>query len=362
MRLVIILIFFLFSLSVYSFEASFQFIRSIGDDESDEYTIFQLSGAVISDSKDIFIIDHKGYSVSKYNWNGIFQKRVGQRGAGPKDFKSLNSIRFLDNRLHVLDKQNMRVASFGSDLENFDYFDLRYLNYENKPFHFIVMDCKVLEQGRFLFSAAGKNMEGNKLVITKRKEVEKIFHQYCPFDKSLIEKNVMLSILIDPVIGIDQRDKRLIVTGKFPPNEIVFFIYDFNGNLIKKVSIMQDKNFVLPLPLFDMNRRNEIKNKEPFDFTAIESIHAVHDYFIVFGLDFKGVTEIGSKASNKVKTRYYYILLDKDGSFLHKAFMEKPLHIFQISPEGYVLAKSADDEDEVEKLLIYKLELKGSKK
>jgi hypothetical protein len=74
------------------------------------------------------------------------------------------------------------------------------------------------------------------------------------------------------------------------------------------------------------------------------------------------VKEIGSRASNRDKTRYYYMLLDKNGSLLSKSPMKQPLHIYHISPEGYVLAKSADDEVEVEKLLIYKLELKGANK
>lgn len=363
MRIISSLIIFSLSILIYPFEVDLRSIRSIGDDESDEYTFFLLMDAVLSDNKDIFVIDLKGYCISKYNWEGIFQKRVGQHGAGPKDFKTLNKIRFLNNRLFVLDKDNIRIASFGPDLEDFSYLNLRYFKRSSKQYHFLILNCEVLGQDRFLFSATGKDMEGNKLVISKGNEAEKIFHQYHPFDKSLIKENVMLSILIEPVIGIDQKSKRFIVTVKFPGNEIAFFIYDFNGNLIKKASIFQDKNFVFPLKLFDRSRvGNGSGSNEAYDFTAIESIHSYGDYFIVFGLDFLGVKEIGSQASNKGRTTYFYMLLDKNGSLLSKSPMKQPLHVYYISPEGYVLAKSADDEVEVEKLLIYKLEMKGANK
>ena len=58
------------------------------------------------------------------------------------------------------------------------------------------------------------------------------------------------------------------------------------------------------------------------------------------------------------KREDFLLVFGKDGTFLHKAKMEKPLMIFHISSDGYVLAKDATGDEEIEKLLIYKLELK----
>ena len=51
------------------------------------------------------------------------------------------------------------------------------------------------------------------------------------------------------------------------------------------------------------------------------------------------------------------MVFDSDGNFVKKVPMMKGLQILHISKDGYVLAKDVNEDDEVLKLLIYKLEI-----
>lgn len=337
--------------------ASFDLIRTIGDDNNDEYTFFKITGAILSDQKDIFVIDEKGLCVSKYNWDGVFQKRVGQSGRGPKDFLSLQQLRYFDNRIHIWDRNNYRIASADTDLENFEYFPMKNPQFENKQLFKLIRTYFFLDKHRLLTITTINDKDTNSLCIINKKEkpVEKIFHNYIPIEKSILKINGMASAFVAPIVGIHYKSKRFLVTSGFAENSIKFFLYTFKGELIRVSTHKQEKNFVYPIELFNKPVREMKRLREKIDFSGIDSIHSIGDYFLVVFHEYYSVDTFGREFGQNLKS--FILVLDKDANFIYKEQIPKALYIYYVSPDGYVLARGPLDED-VQKLLIYKLELK----
>ena len=338
------------------FETNLKFIRSIGDDESDEYTFFMISGAVLSNEKDIFVIDPKGYCVSKYSWDGVFKKRVGQLGRGPMDFMSLNSIRFFNKRLYIVDSKNRRISSLDTDLGDFQSINYLNLKYKGKIFFRIPGDIIVLGNDRFLgYSLLTTENESKEhlFIFDSKGKVEKVFFDHMPTKEPLSIQKTSVNIILSKVsVGVDHKQGTIIVTPSFPGNTVDFHLFDLMGNSLKTFSYKQENNFRFPMALINKTT----KKGEKVDFSMIETVSIFDDYFLVLFVEVEGAEELGPSLEGKLK--YYLLIFDKDGEFRHKTCLEKPLLIYHISPEGYVLAKDATGDDEVEKLLIYKLELK----
>lgn len=338
----------------YPFESKLSLIRSIGDDARDEYTFFLITDAVLSDKKDIYVIDHKGYCVSKFNWDGVFQKRVGQRGKGPGDFASLKSIQFFNNRLHILDWKNRRIASTNTDLDEFQY--LRYLTfkYNGDRFKNVPGEIILLEDNRFLgISSLYTNGIGRLFIYDSQGNIEKTFLNDLPIKKSTIDESPSNLLMLSRVAAaVNPKNREIMATFSFPDNEIVFYLFNMSGDLLKSFSYKQDKCFHFPTPL--LNRT--IKGNAGVNFSVVETIHPSDDFFLVFLTEMQDIKELGHSLDGKGE--YFLLVFDKGGKFLHKRKMEKPLTIYHISSDGYVLAKDATGEEDIEKLLIYKLELK----
>lgn len=351
------ILYFILILLVYPSAAKIDLIRSIGDDSNDEYIFFMISGAVMSDQKDIFVADIKGYYVSKYNWEGVFQKRVGQHGRGPKDFLGLQHLRYFKNRIYIMDWKNNRIASADTDLENFEYFTLGNFKYKSQLFRNMVRDYFCLDENRFLglLPLSQKSQISLCIINKKEKTVEKTFHDYMPIDKSLLIISAMSSTWAEPIVGINYRSRRLIASSRISEKNIKFFIYTFSGELVKMSTLEQEKNFEFPIQLFNTPVRDRKKLKEKINYSGINSIHSMGDYFLVVIQEFLNVEQFGAEANNEIQS--FILVLDKNGNFIYKQKIPKFLHIYYISPDGYVLAKD-DTEEDVQKLLIYKLELK----
>jgi len=122
---------FLFAIGLAATEYKIDFVKSIGD-EREDYTFFKINSIVMADnSKDIYVADLAGHFIAKYNWDGKFIKRIGQKGSGPGDFGIISSLSIYKNKLYVYDYENTRITEMGLDLTNIqmDFKDrrIRYL-------------------------------------------------------------------------------------------------------------------------------------------------------------------------------------------------------------------------------------------
>ena len=355
MRFFVLLFFLIFM--AFPSTASFDLLRTIGNDVNDDYMFFKITGAVMSDQKDIFVIDEKGLCVSKYNWDGVFQKRVGQSGRGPKDFLSLQQLRYFDNRIHIRDWKNYRIASADTDLENFEYFQLKNPQFEDKQLFKLIRKYFFLDKNRLLLITTISDKDTNSLCIINKSEksLEKIFHNYIPVEKSILKINGMAMAFVAPIVGINYKWKKILVTSGFAENSIKFFLYTFTGELIKESTHKQEKNFVYPIELFNKPVREMKRLKEKIDFSGIDSIHSIGDYFLVVFHEYYSVDMFGREFGQNLKS--FILVLDKDANFIYKEKIPDSLYIYYVSQDGYVLARGPLDED-IQKVRIYRLELK----
>ncbi len=75
--------------------------------------------------------------------------------------------------------------------------------------------------------------------------------------------------------------KRFLVASYFVETEIDFFLYDFSGNLVKKFSWKQDREFELPL-LYKKAKKRVRGYKAGDTFAGIDLIDGYKDGFCVF--------------------------------------------------------------------------------
>ncbi len=69
----------------FGFERHFRLVKTIGDDR-DNYMFQRLSGAALTEEREIVVCDQLGNFVAKYDWQGNFIHSIGQKGKGPGDF------------------------------------------------------------------------------------------------------------------------------------------------------------------------------------------------------------------------------------------------------------------------------------
>lgn len=352
MKYLIPLLILFVTIAGYPFESKLTLIRSIGDDEHEEYTFFFLADAVISNKKEIFVVDPKGVCITKYNWDGTFVKRTGKKGKGPNDYIFPNRIQSFENRLYILDWRNFRIASVNTDLEDFKSISFRYLEYKNNWLKEWPNDFVVLDNERFLgFFPLYKKERGQMFIFNSHGKVEKIFFNDAPSEESNLKETFKHIFLSKVSSGVNYKTGRILVTFAFPGNPIDFFLFSLKGDLLTKFSFKQEKNFEFPAELL----KHKVEKGVKVDFSMIDSIHSFENYFLVFLIEVRGAEEMGHSLEKKME--YFCLFFDKAGNFIYKEKLDESIHVLHVSPDGYILAKLSNPEDDVEKLLIYKLNI-----
>ncbi len=357
MKFIALLLILLVAVSTFAVELEFKKIRSIGNDDEENYTFFRIDDAKVSDNKDIFVLDGKGYFVAKYDWQGKFLKRTGKRGKGPSDFLSLWQLYIFNNKLHILDMLNRRIAIIGPDLDKFDYINVHHLKYKNIIESGWLSNFRVLDNNRFLGIFNTYKEERHRFCIfDDNQTIEKTFFNELPTKKSNLRTDAMLHHQVWLLAGVDAKSGLILISFVYTENKIRFFLYNTKGERLKSFLYEQDKAFTFPAKL----SKKQNKKGEKTNFSIINSIHSFDDYFLVFMVEFKDAEKMDLSLADK--SRFSVLVFDKTGKFIHKQYMQGSLDFFQITTDGFALAKDhADTEEDIERLLIFKIALKRDK-
>jgi hypothetical protein len=330
-------------------------VKTIGDDR-DDYVIFGLADALITDKKDIFILNGKTNFIAQYDWNGNFKRRFGQKGKGPQDFYFPRSIAFFKNNLYVLDRGNRRIAEINLDTLLFNF----YPGDEN---YRLGSHLSIMKGGHFLgiFSSI-ENNRGRLGIIDKNGKVLLDFFDKYPINTSITKKapdnatsmetiarKAIGSSRLAPVYHLDSQRNEILISFLYPDNPLVFYVYDTDGKPLKRFSYsLGEKNyrfckFFLEAPL------DKLRNPDKYPVRSelnLDSVSIYGDHYFAF-------VELSDYEKNeKVKHRRIGLIFDRSGILKTKFDLPDDLRIFA-QCNGYFLGK-VEDED-VERLYIYRM-------
>ncbi|MCP5103052.1 MAG: hypothetical protein GY950_06725, partial [bacterium] len=218
-------------------------VKTIGDD-TDDFTIFGLADAVLSENNDIYILSAKANFVARYSWDGTFKGRLGNRGQGPSDFYFPSSLFYKNKRLYILDRGNKRIAEMDTVSGKLQYYKVGGANnFDRKIF--------ALSENTFLGSfsslAGDRGLIGivdgdwnikrsffNQLPVP-RNRMKLGFDKFSKEDRVKIE-NVLIAAYAKLAMDIDPVNNELLVAFLFPDNPVKFFVFNMEGKPLKEFS------------------------------------------------------------------------------------------------------------------------------
>lgn len=329
----------LFSFCIFSQEISLELVQSIGD-EREDYTFFQIRDAEISESH-VFIVDGKGHFIAKHNFlkDGIFVKRVGQKGQGPGDFNRPSLIDIENKFLYLHDFSNYRIIKMDQDLHFLKYIKLE------KNFHSVFF---TLDNSNFLGDLFFLREDYGRIMIVNKKGniVENFFNETSlGMIKNYSDrlKLASLSGMGSLKVGMNKLVNELVISFFVPDNPIRFFHYSVNNKLIKEFSYTIENKYKFP------KHTLSFPMKKPFEYSysKINGLFFKNKRIIVFlsKINFKG-----KKVASKMNE---CLVFDLNGSLVAKKNIDSDFIYFSLSKENYLTV--VDREDEIEKLYIYKL-------
>ncbi|MCP4216754.1 MAG: 6-bladed beta-propeller [bacterium] len=325
---------------------SFTKIRTIGDGENGGFILYSAHGVVVDSSKNIFVLDGKGHRLVKFNWQGKFLKQFGQKGRGPKDLLGPRDVSIFDNKLYIDDSKNHRIVVTDTELNYLD--EIRWDMRLGLPPTSITR----LTSSTFL----GKNTYFEKgmrrliLLDDTLSKKKKEFFSYRP-EKLDLQANFPRALMaLRPVVGVNHKHKRILVTLRVAENSMRFFLYDFEGNSKGEFRYQQEAKFKLPLGF--LHSRKDIHSlKEKFTYSMINAIHSYKGDFLVF----IGQAEDFSFAENESPFRTHCLVFSHTGKFKKRMECYGDMAVLCVTPDGYVLGKPDNDQDV--NVTIFKMEI-----
>jgi hypothetical protein len=345
--LLIILKFFAFSLN-----ENFKIVKIIGDQEG--YIFSSISDAILTSDKDIIILDGKGNTILKYDWDGNLINRIGQKGQGPGDFFWPTSVNIYNEKIYFLDRFNNRFVEADLDLKNLKYFRL--------PLNSMAKYIDVIDNNKFIIdNSSFDKPDGNKIcIIDKNMKIIKAFFTHTPIDLNSTKKEGKilrrLSLLSKITYAMDDNLKKMLIAFHISDNPIVFYLYSIDGELIRKFSYQMDKkyHFVHELYTSEKVSLSTFKGKHSIN---VGSIFYYNNHWYIF------VSTDSYKSGNHkltvrnlfdyVETKSYYLKFEKSGKLIGKFEVNPHFECFYISKEGYFLGKHPHSD--LEELMIYKI-------
>ena len=322
--------------------------RTIGD-EREDYTFFSISSAAVSKEKNIYAADRKGHFIAQYTWDGLFKKRVGQKGLGPGDFQWPTALNISGSKLYVFDRQNRRIVTLDKELNVLKHSKIKrknhmfryiYLTHDNR----FVGDDSYIEKEKEIKKIKVIDIEGNVLhsffgnIILKDKINDLNFRQF-----SMLMGYTYLKM------GIDAERKKILVSFRVPKNPAEFFLYTTEGKLLKSFTYKLDAKYKFPINYILKPSEKPVYNS----IRGIRSVLIYKEYFLVFLYSYE-------KGKESTVRGFYCILFDKDGKPVQKKLMCRDCrYIFYcVTEDGYLIGKKFDED--IEKLYIFKIHLPGS--
>jgi hypothetical protein len=335
----------------------FKLVKTIGD-ERDDYTIFGLGDAIITDDNDIYILNVRGNHIAKFGWDGLYKGKFGQKGQGPSDLYFPRSLAYFQGKIFVLDRGNHRIAEINISDGKFQYYKYSQ-NTRISNGLFVLDDCKFMG----IFSEIKRN-RGRIGIMDKKFNIIRSFFNKYPIDMDLgngsftfkdgmspdkIVRITTLNNSFEPVYDYDRSSNEIIVSFRSPDNPIRFFVYNIDGKLVREFSYtINEKKYKFSRLFLDtpISKLREPKKWPPrFEPNLRVYIHNNHYVAFLALHDFEG-KEI-------VRRRYFCLIFGRDGNLISRIPLNSKLLIIRES-NGFFLASLW--EEDIEKLYIYRLE------
>lgn len=345
---------------ILSSNGPFKLIKSIGD-ERDDYTIHGTADAVITETRDIYVLNAKGNFIAQYDWQGNFIRKIGQAGQGPTDFFYPRNLAYHNKTLYILDYGNHRIAEMNIETAKFQYYKSSVKNrFENMR--------QVIDGTLFLGVFSNIQRDRGRIgIMDKEGNLKHSFFKETPvkldlgngtveFKDKMTKDYAFRTLIINqsskPVCDYDGQTGEILVSFRSPDQVVRFFVYNSKGKLLKSFSYaVKDKRYgfsryFLNTPL---KKILELK-KRPERFELDLNVFIYNEFYLGF-LTFnhypKGEKEVGNR-------KYLCIVFDKSGKVFREIKLNDNLWILKNS-EGYLLGRIL--EEEIDKLYFYQLKL-----
>lgn len=356
MRLGLLIPLFLICCALTIHSAQLELVKAIGDDR-DDYLIMGISDALITGNNDIFILDGRGNFLSQYGWDGAFKKRFGQIGQGPGDFYFPMGLDYYNGNIYVCDKGNRRIVEINLSTQKTEI-------YRNSVSHSFDEKIVYLPDGHFLgiFSHATAD-RGRLGIVDKKGNLLTSFFKEYPFPMKPIalptgeNKSVEVlarSVLVDqysrPIFEISEDKKEILVSFRHANNPVIFYVFNVNGDLLKKFTYLIDEKqyrfpeFFLTASIDKLRDRKKYPNLfKP----EMEALALTKDKYIAF------LNLVDYEKDLVVRNRRFCLIFNKQGKF-EKKFELADIAMLRYS-SGYFLGVYT--EGEVSKVGIFRLKM-----
>jgi hypothetical protein len=337
--------------------AKLESVKTIGD-ERDDYTFFSIGSAALSRDKDIYILDTIGLFLAKYDWNGKFIKRIGQKGRGPRDFYMPRSLNYCMDKLYILERGNDRITKIDLDLNTFNYYKIERKDMFYSRFF-------ALKNGTFLGNFSHTRQDDNRLAVVDQEGnvVKSFFDQYpVKLKIDLHKKNggpkhqlhkMRVAIETLPVFGTDEERKYLLVSFEKPDNPVAFFVYDVEGKPIEKFFYkIDDQKYRISKFYIDASWQdiaNPLKSPAKRFIPTVDSLFIHKEQYVVF------LSLRDYKKKEQVRSQSFCLVFAPGGELKHRFPIDSNLRVLSISPEGFLMATKS--EEEPTRLYIFKLNI-----
>jgi hypothetical protein len=205
-------------------------VVSVGSNDLN-YLFFNVSGAVLDEDGNIYVLDSKGFFLRKYDDRGCFVKEIGKYGQGPGDFSNVLSGLHIGQDLYLLDGGNSRIVEIDWDLNIKNYIGIRHL-----------ARGLIRINDRYYMVSSRKGEPFSEIVIYDSKGEFKgtFFDQHPVFISGATSTKMEFAlgkIYSDIALTVDKESKEIAVVFKYPGNKIGLFLYSKEGQLIRKIDI-----------------------------------------------------------------------------------------------------------------------------
>ncbi len=317
-------------------------VKTIGDEEN--AILLRVDSAAISPNKDIYIGDNGDYSIKKFDWNGKLIKKVGQRGQGPEDFGSFDSLNFFNNKIYIHDYGNSRIAVNDTDLKKFSYITTRM----NRFYDVVIPINEKTFVGTYNNS---RQKDKNSIqIINDKEELIKRFFNFSQLGKAkdyrkLPAKQSLISLYsLRKYIVINRKHKLLMVGFQFPNNPMKIWVYDYKGNLIRIISKKLNKEFSFA----KHTRTRKIRPDKGDKFIEMNSLISYKDYVLSF-------ISYREKIDRDVfKDKNVCLVFNIKGDYIGEFKVKDKLRYLNVTQDGYLISVNFDVRER-DKVYIHKL-------
>jgi hypothetical protein len=323
-------------------------VKEIGGDEKDNQFI-RITGAHLTNDKDIYIIDSKGNFLARYNWQGDLVKRIGQYGQGPGDFSGPMYLNLYENKLYLWDMGNTRIVEMGLNLveREFKY----YKSHDGMPFmkNFFIIGKGKCVGNSISYSVDYKNEYRAIKLLDFKKQVSEMFFDRLPHKalknpKTHTQQNIFFHFC--PSFGVDMKNRQLLISFSYPNNPIDFYIYDFHGEYVDHFAYNFDENYRYPEYIL------KAQDRPPKKRTTI----IVKSIFVYNGMYIVVISKNIFWDLREYDQENTALVFDaKSRKLIHRFSLPEFMRTLSVSENGYMLATKSYEE--TPKLYIYKLDL-----